>query len=46
MANVIFATGYDKSDSLQALIGIEDIPVLSKPFEIPELNRSIRLQLD
>ncbi|NWF36234.1 MHYT domain-containing protein [Mariprofundus sp. KV] len=46
MANIIFATGYDKNDSLQALIGIEDIPVLSKPFEIMELNHAIRLLLD
>ena len=46
MAKIIFATGYDRADSLQALKGIEEIPVLSKPFQIAELSRTIRLLLD
>ena len=45
-ANIVFATGYDRADSLQALKGIEEIPVLSKPFQISELSRTIRLLLD
>ncbi|ATX82484.1 PAS domain S-box-containing protein [Mariprofundus ferrinatatus] len=46
MAKIIFATGYDKADSLQSLQGIESIPVLSKPFRIQELSSTIRLLLD
>lgn len=46
LANIIFATGYDRSDSLQALEGIENIPVLSKPFKIGNLGQTIRLLLD
>jgi len=45
-ANIIFATGYDKSASLPELKGIESIPLLSKPFQIQELSRIIRLLLD
>ncbi|ATX79077.1 PAS domain S-box-containing protein [Mariprofundus aestuarium] len=46
MAKIIFATGYDKADSLLSFKGIESIPVLSKPFKIQELSKSIRILLD
>ncbi len=45
-ANIIFATGYDKESSLAEIVGLESIPVLSKPFEINQLLKTIHLLLN
>ncbi|GAV20785.1 blue-light-activated protein [Mariprofundus micogutta] len=44
--NIIFATGYDRENALKDAKDLENTPVLSKPFEINELHRTIRLLLD
>ncbi|TLS69124.1 PAS domain S-box protein [Mariprofundus erugo] len=42
---LIFSTGYDRGQLEGQTEGLESIPVLSKPFSIPLLYRTIREQL-
>jgi len=43
---IIFASGYDKESALRNTDGLENVPLLSKPFEITELQKTIRILLD
>jgi len=43
---IIFASGYDKESALRNTDGLEDVPLFSKPFEITELQKTLRLLLD
>jgi len=45
-ARVIFATGYDKDETLKSEMPAEKYPMLSKPYNIHRLSRMIREQLD
>lgn len=45
-AKIVFATGYDREKDLEKAEGLEMVPVLNKPFQISELNSTIRLLLD
>ena len=45
-ANIIFATGYDRESALKNAEELNQIPVLTKPFSISDLHRTIRLLLD
>ena len=43
---VIFATGYDRDDTLKGEMPSEEHVVLSKPYNVSHLSRVIREQLD
>lgn len=43
---VIFATGYDKGETLNSEMPSDDHVVLSKPYNIVKLSQAIRAQLD
>jgi len=45
-AKVIFATGYDKDESLKDDMPSDDHIIISKPYEVFELSQLIRNQLD
>ena len=45
-ARLVFSTGYDKERALDETDGLESIPVLSKPFEIDTLLKTLRQLLD
>ena len=43
---VMFATGYDRSSTIEGIEGYESIPVIGKPFSADELNKVIRQLLN
>ncbi len=45
-AKVIFATGYDKDETLKSEMPADESIVLSKPYDISVFSRAIRDQLD
>ncbi len=45
-AKVIFATGYDKDETLKSEMPSEEHVVLSKPYDIGHLSQAIRKQLE
>jgi len=45
-AKVIFATGYDKDETLKSEMPSEDYMLLSKPYNVVQLSQVIREQLD
>lgn len=45
-AKVVFATGYDKDETLKGEMPSDEYSVLSKPYNVMKLSRAIREQLD